>query len=239
VNDLLVDRFPELLDAGFTAKMENDLDDIENAKRQWVKVVRDFYTPFQSVLAQATQDAGRVKPQDIPTDINCEKCGSPMVVRWGRHGRFLACTGYPKCKNTKPISGNGEKQAEPVMSGETCDKCGAAMLIKTGRFGKFLACSNYPECKSSRPLSTGVKCPQDGGDIVERRSKKGRRFWSCSNYPSCTFSLWSRPVPKACPRCSSPFLIERRDKAGNIQLSCPTKDCRYRETVAEEAPQAT
>lgn len=235
VNDLLVDKFPELIDVGFTAKMENELDEIESSKRKWVRVVKDFYTPFNRDLAEASKDMAKVKPEDIPTEEVCEKCGSPMIIKWGRHGRFLACSAYPKCKNTKPLEGDNQSQkAEPVLTDETCEKCGAPMAIKSGRFGKFLACSRYPECKNTKPISTGVKCPLDEGDIVERKSKRGRSFWSCSNYPDCKFALWLKPVPEKCPKCNAPFLVEKRNKTGEVFHACQNKDCDYMAEVKKE-----
>ena len=235
VNDYLVEKFAELLDFNFTAKMENELDSIEEGKMKWVKVISDFFKPFKSHLGDAVKATDDVKPKDIPTEIMCEKCGLPMVIRWGRHGRFLACTGFPKCKNTRPLTENGENgqavEQNVQQTDEKCEKCGSPMVIKTGRFGKFLACSKYPECKSARPLSTGIKCPADGGDIVERRSKRGKLFWSCGNYPKCKFASWYKPVPKQCPKCGADFLYEKRNKAGDVTLFCHKKECGHKEIV--------
>lgn len=235
VNDLLVERFTELMDIGFTAKMEKKLDNIEDGKTKWVKVVKDFYKPFHKELTAALQIPGKVKPQDIPTEEVCEKCGLPMVIRWGRHGRFMACSGFPKCKNAKPLEQEGAP-AEPVKTDEQCPKCGANMVIKSGRFGKFLACSKYPECKTTKPLSTGLKCPEDNGDIVERRSKKGKLFWSCSHYPKCKFATWYKPLSQSCPKCSSTVLAEKTDKNGTKHLFCLKKDCDYKTEILVEQP---
>jgi DNA topoisomerase-1 len=235
VNDLLVERFPELIDIDFTAKLEDELDSIESGRLNWVKVVRDFYKPFFKELSQAMQIPGKVRPEDIPTDIKCELCGSPMVIRWGRHGRFMACSGYPNCKNTMPLKSEEDKKQQAVETNEVCEKCGSPMLLKTSRFGKFLACSKYPECKNTRPLATGVKCPIDGGDLVERRSKKGgRKFWSCNNYPGCKFATWYMPVKKQCPGCKAEFLLEKRDKEGTVVYFCHNKECGYKEEVGQE-----
>jgi len=237
VNDFLVERFSDFIDVDFTAKMEDELDRIEKGKMRWVKVVKDFYVPFSHDLAEVEKTKGKIKPEDIPTDRTCEKCGLPMVIRWGRHGRFLACSGFPKCKNTKPlhIESTEEHGAEKIsqVTEEKCEKCGSLMLIKTGRYGKFLACSRYPECKNTRPLSTGLKCPQDGGDIVERRSKRGKPFWSCRNYPTCRFVLWYKPIPIICPSCSAEFLLEKRDKTGKLMHFCYDKKCGYKEEIQE------
>lgn len=233
VNDLLVERFPELIDIGFTAKMEDELDSIEDGKMKWVKVVKDFYKPFSHDLSEATKTLGKIKPADIPTDIMCEKCGMPMVIKWGRHGRFMACSGYPGCKNTRPLEGQ-EPQTPVIIAGENCEVCGSPMVLKSGRFGKFLACSKYPECKTTKPLSTGVKCPEDGGDIVERRTRKGKPFWSCSNYPKCRFATWNKPIQKQCPKCGAAFLFEKRDKTGQTVIFCHKKECGYKEKTAEK-----
>ena len=238
VNDLLVERFAELMDIGFTASMEENLDHIEEGKMKWVKVVGDFYKPFHEKLAEALAIKGKVKPQDIPTESACEKCGKPMVIRWGRHGRFMACTGFPECKTTRPLEGE-TPPATAVETEEKCPKCGSPMVLKSGRFGKFLACSQYPECKTTKPLATGVKCPEDGGDIVERRSKRGKSFWSCGNYPNCKFATWYKPVPQKCPKCGAGFLGEKWDKAGNVTLSCLNKDCAYKEEVRREEAAAS
>ncbi|MEW6213938.1 MAG: type I DNA topoisomerase [Nitrospirota bacterium] len=237
VNDLLVERFPELIDVGFTAKMEDELDRIEDGKMKWVRVVKDFYDPFNKDLTEATNTLGKIKPKDIPTETICEKCGLPMVIRWGRHGRFMACSGFPQCKNTKPIQteGTGQKaQSTEKVSQETeekCEKCGAPMMLRTGKYGKFLSCSRYPECKNTRSISTGVKCPLDGGDIVERRSRKGKQFWSCNNFPQCKFATWYRPVQKKCPHCSVEFIVEKKDRTQKTYLACIKKGCGYKEEI--------
>jgi DNA topoisomerase-1 len=235
VNDYLVERFQELIDVKFTATMEDELDHIEDGKLKWEKVVKDFYKPFHSDLTKALETVGKVKPQDIPTDIVCEKCGLPMVKRWGRHGRFMACTGFPNCKNTKPIlqegeDSNGQKGEENYQqTDQQCEKCGSPMVIRSGRYGKFIACSQYPECKNTKAISTGIKCPQDGGDLVEKRSRRGKQFWSCSNYPQCTFATWYKPVPGNCPQCGTDFLLEKRNKNGDLILFCHKKECGYKE----------
>lgn len=234
VNDLLVDKFPELMDFGFTATLEDELDQIEEGKLKWPKVVNDFYEPFDKDLNDALATLGRVKPEDIATDEVCDKCGKPMLIKWGRHGRFMACSGYPECKNTKPLeSERNELPAE--LSEEKCPNCGKDMVMKIGKFGKFLACSGYPECKTAKAIATGVKCPLDGGDIVERRSKRGK-FWSCGNYPNCKFALWYKPVIEKCPNCGCEFLMEKRDKSGTVTMICHDKKCGYkREVKSEEA----
>lgn len=232
VSDLLVAKFPDLMDVSFTARMEDNLDEIENSNLNWVEVVRDFYIPFQQELEKAIKDTEKVKPVDIPTDLICEKCGQKIVSRWGKHGRFLACSGYPKCKNTKQINDSiGVNDREPETVNENCEKCGKAMIVRNGKFGKFLACSGYPDCKNTKPFSLGIQCPVDGGDILERKTKKGKLFWSCSNYPQCTFATWYRPISQSCPECEKGLICEKVDKSGKTIHFCISKDCNYSEEV--------
>ena len=236
VSNLLVERFSELMNYDFTAKMENNLDKIEEGGLKWVDIVRDFYVPFDKDLDEAMKVLGKVKPKDIPTEEECDKCGKPMVIKWGRHGRFIACTGFPECKNTRPLEdpngGQKTKGAEVEQTDEKCGKCGSPMVLKSGRFGKFLACSKYPECKTTKALSIGIKCPEDGGDIVERRTKKGKLFYSCSNYPGCKFAVWNKPVNKSCPVCEANILVEKKTKKGEF-LACLNKECNYKEEIRE------
>ncbi|RJQ44094.1 MAG: type I DNA topoisomerase [Nitrospiraceae bacterium] len=239
VSDLLVERFPELMDYNFTATMEDHLDRIEEGGYKWVDVVMDFYGPFDKDLKEAMESLGKVKPQDIPTDQTCEKCGRPMVIKWGRHGRFIACTGYPECKTTKPLENgesNGTQQSAEIQEiDEKCPKCGSPMVIRTGRYGKFISCSKYPECKTTKALSIGVQCPEDGGDIVEKRTKKGKIFYSCGNYPKCKFATWYKPVDKPCPKCGASILIEKRTKKEEV-LACLKKECGFKEELQPAQP---
>jgi DNA topoisomerase-1 len=210
VNDLLVEHFPDFVDAGFTAGMEDELDEIASGERRWQPVVGEFYNPLAEALEIATVAAP--KQVQATTEL-CPECGKPMVIRWGRRGRFLACTGFPECKGTRSLE--GDEQEAPQQSDEKCPECNAPMLIRAGRFGKFLACSRYPGCKGRKPLAAkaGVPCPKDGGDLLERRTKRGRTFYGCSNYPKCDFTTWSRPLPQPCPNCGGLVVAEREGKA--------------------------
>ena len=243
ITGLLVDNFPDLLNVQFTAQLEDKLDQIEAGRYDWVATLHDFYESFEVDLQRATQKMRDIRKEIEETDAVCDKCGSGMVIRRGRFGRFLACSAYPKCKNTAelPSLTNGAAQAAEQPQTETfCDKCGKPMAVRRGRFGEFLACTGYPECKTTRPLAGAVMdCPEDGcgGAIVQRRSRRGRVFFGCNNYPKCTFTTWQRPVPQPCAQCATPYLLEKRTKKG-ITLRCPT--CASETAPAEAAaePQA-
>jgi DNA topoisomerase-1 len=228
VNDLLVVNFPDIFDVEFTAQMEENLDKIEEGRKDWVDTLKEFYLPFEKDLKMAKISMRDVKRELIPTDAVCERCGSKMVKRWGKRGYFLACSSYPKCSYTREVEGDGESQVETDAK---CEKCGSPMVIKNGKFGRFLACSNYPTCKFTRSLDTGVRCPQEGcgGAIVERKTRKGRTFYSCTNYPNCTYALWDKPIPEKCPQCGFPFLVEKHGKGG-VFKRCPKKECGYRQS---------
>ncbi|MBS2023558.1 MAG: type I DNA topoisomerase [Deltaproteobacteria bacterium] len=231
VTELLVAAFPNVLDVAFTARMEEELDEVEEGKVDWVKLLREFYGPFEKTLALAEEQMRDVKREEQATDLKCEKCGSPMVIKWGRNGRFLACSGYPECKNTKDfIEKDGKIQVvEDIPTDEVCPTCGKPMVNKRGRFGRFYACSDYPACKTTRPITLkGVVCPQDGGGLAEKRSRFGRTFFSCVNYPNCKFAAWDRPVPGPCPKCASPYLLSKFSKRDGAFIACPNKECGYR-----------
>jgi len=195
VIDLLVEHFPNIVDLNFTASVEKELDDIAEGKMKWQKVIAEFYDPFAKVLKDKEKEISKKDITEEKTDIKCEKCGSPMVIKLGRFGKFLACSNYPECKNTQPLFGTKE-EAVAEETNEKCPKCGSALKVKTGRFGKFLACSNYPECKFTKNIqkSIGVKCPKCGeGDIVVKRSKRGKIFFACNRYPDCDYATWENP----------------------------------------------
>jgi DNA topoisomerase-1 len=160
----------------------------------------------------------------------CENCGKPMAVKRGRFGQFLACTGYPDCKTTRKLisTKQGLTAAKPdQILDEKCPKCESNLVLKQGRYGEFTACSNYPTCKYVKQKSTGVPCPKDGGDIVERKSRRGRVFYGCANYPDCDFTLWSKPLPEKCPDCGAPYLVEKVTKRHGRQVVCNNEACEY------------
>ena len=241
VNDLLVESFPGILDATFTAQMEEGLDLVEEGTGDWRKLLGDFYTPFKLELEHAAKHMRDLKREETPTEFKCEKCSSTMVIKWGRNGEFLACSGYPECKNTKEFlrHEDGSISIKPeATTNEVCPTCGKPMLVKRGRFGEFLACSGYPECKTTRPISLGVACPRPGcgGFLTEKRSRRGKSFYGCANYAKtkCDFVTWDRPVPQACPQCKAPFMVKRVNKSGT-RLRCIAEGCGHVEGgVAEE-----
>jgi DNA topoisomerase I len=231
----LVKHFPNEVDAGFTAQMEEQLDRISEGEVRWVQVLKDFYGPFKETLARAEVEMRDVKRMEIPTDLVCEKCGKPMVIKWGKMGQFLACTGYPDCKNTKDFKKDLDGKivvVEEEQTDEICETCGKPMVIKRGRFGRFLACSGYPDCKTSKPLSIGVACPDcKVGYLTERRSRFGKIFFGCHRYPDCKFAAWDRPLNEACPQCQSPYLLQKYSKRDGPYIACPNKECGYRRNV--------
>ncbi len=207
VNDLLVTHFGGIMDLKFTAQMEDHLDQVARGETPWVPVVRLFYEPLEASLARATEEAPRVRLVGEPTNEVCTACGRPMVIKTGRYGRFLSCTGFPECKSARPLQAD-----EP--SDELCTECQRPMVVKSGRFGRFLACTGYPECKGRRPLraaaaAVDVPCPQCGAEIVQRRSRRGRTFYGCTRYPECTFTVWSRPLAERCPSCKGMLVTGR------------------------------
>lgn len=221
ITDLLQEFFTNIMDVGFTAGMEEKLDDIENGGKDWRQLVGEFYPGFAEQL-KAAQNAG-----DEPTDVLCDRCGSPMVRKIGKYGKYLACSNYPNCSN---IVSEGEAE----VSETRCPKCGANMVVKSGRYGRFLACPNYPECKSTLPFVDkdtvelkGV-CPECGKPTRKMRSKTGKVYYSCTGFPQCRFMSWNVPTGKKCPECGGAVVIT--DKGA---VRCLAKGCSY---VEKEAP---
>jgi DNA topoisomerase-1 len=288
ITDLLIKSFDDILDVEYTRNLEEDLDRIEQGKADYKGTLGSFYKKFKKDLAKAgkemqnlkegikteeicdrcgknmvikvgkfgpfvacsgypdctnTRELEKSEPNvdaDDAQEETCENCGKPMVVKRGRFGQFLACTGYPECKTTRKIitTQAGMKAAKPdQILDEKCPKCGSNLVIKQGRFGEFTACTNYPNCKYVKLKSTGVKCPNDSGEIVERKSRRGKVFYGCSNYPDCDFTLWKKPVAEACPDCGTPFLLEKITKRSGRQLVCSKEDCSYvKDAPLEEEP---
>lgn len=206
--DFLVKYFPDIMNVGFTAKMEDSLDDIGEGGKDWHKLIADFYGPFEEQLKKSKV-----------TDVLCEKCGAPMIINSGRYGNYYACSNYPECKNIKPVN---EKVAIPTD--RICEKCGAPMVEREGKFGKFLACSNYPACKNTVSLTeTAGVCPKCGKPTKKMTSRTGKVFYGCSGYPDCKFMSWDMPTGKLCPECGE-YLV-------NVEgtVKCSNKKCKYTE----------
>ncbi len=231
INDLLVENFPDIMTTEFTAKMESQLDDIEEGKLKWVDALKSFYIPFKADLERAEEKMKNFKAQVEETDEVCEKCDQPMIIKWGRFGKFMACSGYPECKNTRDLGEKGEGAKAEEVEGN-CDLCQSPLIIKRGRFGKFIACSTYPDCKFTKAIGLGISCPEESceGEIASRRSKKGRTFYGCTKYPDCKFTSWDKPIGEACPECKNPFLIEKWKKNEDPSVLCPK--CGFKKTDA-------
>jgi len=278
VTDLLLESFEDLFDVKYTARMEEELDEIEEGKIDWREAMAEFYDRFQKDLESAERNMTDVKRMEEPIGEDCPTCGKPLVMKWGRHGKFiacsgypdctytrqpateetgevseegeeycencgrpmvlkkgrfgtfLACSGYPDCKTTKQIGGEQKKSDVPLE--EKCPQCGNNLVLKHGRFGEFTACSNYPKCKFVKQKTIGVKCPNcSEGEVVERRSKRGKTFYGCNRYPECDFVAWGKPLDEKCPECGSPYLIEKWLKAGPV-AQCPNNECKFKKPLA-------
>src|SRR5580704_16769421 len=275
VTDLLLESFDDLFDVTYTARMEGELNDIEEGKLDWRVAMSEFYERFQKDLKHAERHMTDIKRMEEPTDQICEKCGKPMVIKWGRHGKFIACTGYPECTNTRELAQEGVTEQDEA---EYCDNCGRPLVLKKGRFGQFLACSGYPDCKTTKQLGAGQKpqdvpldepCPQCGnklvkkfgrfgefvacsnyptckyvkqktigvkcpncsqGEIIERRSKRGKTFYGCNRYPDCEFVAWGKPLPEKCPECGGSYLIEKFLKSGAF-AQCPNAERKFKKPL--------
>ena len=224
ISDMLVEHFPDIMTTEFTAKMETQLDEIEDGKTEWVATLKSFYTPFQKDLEEAEKKMKDLKKEVEETGEVCEKCSKPLIIKWGRFGKFVACSGYPDCKNTKEISSlNSNGSSPPDQVEGDCDQCGSPLVIKMGRFGKFIACSTYPECKFTKTIGLGIACPEENckGEISPRRTKKGRAFYGCSKYPECKFTSWDKPVGEKCPECKHDFMVEKWKKNEGTSIVCP------------------
>jgi len=256
VTDMLVKHFEDIFDIQYTARMEEELDEVEDGKMTWVEALDEFYKKFEKDLKKASKNMENLKRQEIPTDEVCEKCGSPMVKKWGQFGSFLACSAYPECKNTKelaleepPKEGQPAADAEP----EPCENCGRPMALKRSRFGQFLACTGYPECKTTRKIAQAGRAPKKPDVILDETCpkcgqaklamKEGRfgEFIACSNYPKCKY-IKPKTVGVPCPRpgCGGE-LIERRSKRGKVFYGCAKyPDCDFvawNKPVPEQCPQ--
>jgi len=241
VTDLLVENFDDIFDVAYTARMEEELDEIEDGKLDWRAAMAEFYDKFSKDLVRAEKNMTDVKRLEKPTDLICDKCGKPMVIRWGRHGSFIACTGYPECSNTRELTvdlPDVDKHDLSEMGGEEeyCQNCGRPMALKKGRFGQFYACTGYPDCKTTKPVGGAQKlpdvpldekCPQCGSNLVRKHGRFGE-FTACSNYPKCKY-VKQKTIGMACPRpgCTGE-ISERRSRKGKTFFGCTRyPDCDF------------
>ena len=234
INDLLVEHFPDIVDVEFTARMEKSLDEVERGRYPYARILEGFYDRFAKTLEDAQGNMLNMKVVGWPTDHKCPKCSAELRIKWSKNGPFVACSAYPECSFTSDYQRDEKGRIQLVTeqpSEEQCEKCGKPMVLKHGRFGAFLACSGYPECKTTRPVSrpagTGIPCPKEGceGEIVERMSRKGRRFYGCTKYPQCDMAFWSKPVRGNCPQCGGSVLIEKKTRKGEVKLVCANASC--------------
>ncbi len=238
-------HFVSLMDVSFTANMENSLDKVAEGDQNWVSLLKHFTADFYPTLEQATKAMNQVKG-GLEANLPCPDCGKPLMVKFGKAGQFVACSGYPGCSFTSNYERNEEGQihlverTKPVLEkvGQ-CPKCQKDLVIRTSRTGsRFIACTGYPDCDYAAPFSTGVPCPREGcqGELVEKSSRRGKIFYSCNTYPQCDYALWDWPVPTPCPQCQSPILVRKNVRGKGLVITCPTKGCGYilEETVPEE-----
>ncbi|PIP28366.1 MAG: DNA topoisomerase I [Candidatus Moranbacteria bacterium CG23_combo_of_CG06-09_8_20_14_all_35_22] len=226
VSDLLVEHFSQIVDYKFTAKMEEDLDEIAEGKKEWVPVIKDFYVPFHKNLKEKTKEVTKESFQE-KLGTSCPECGGDLIIKFGRFGKFVACSNYPNCKHTEKTEDEKkiEENIEKENGKEACELCGAPMAIKRGKFGMFLGCSAYPNCKNIKKIEnkTGINCPKcTVGEIVERKSKRGRIFYGCNTYPKCDFALWNKPTGEKCPKCQSLLVFGAKNK-----IRCSSKECKF------------
>lgn len=236
VTELLIQSFAEILDVKFTANLEDQLDQIEEGKLNWVKTLKDFYVPFEKELATAAEKMRNIKREETVTELKCPKCEKPVILKWGKNGKFAACQGYPDCRFTSEYALDDEGKVKLVAqqtTEEKCPACSAPMMVKTGRFGKFLACSTYPTCKTTKAITTGIECPDcKKGELSEKRTRFGKVFYSCTQYPNCKYAMWDKPIKgRACPECKNPFLAEHYTKKEGASIRCPNKECGFTEKV--------
>ena len=240
-NKLMLESFPDIVDYKFTAEMEDDLDGIENGNTEMEKVLADFWRGFEKELNEANEKM-QARELEIPveeTDIICDKCGSRMVIKNGRYGKFAACPNYPQCRNTKPLNAEKSKEepeAEPkklIIADFKCEKCGSDMVQRVGRYGSFFACIRYPECDFSKQKTKdiGVPCPKCGSKIIMKNGKRRTVFYSCEKYPTCDFSSWDLPTAEKCPDCGE--MLFR--KKGQAMLVCHNTNCGYKREIPAEA----
>jgi DNA topoisomerase-1 len=237
VNEFLTENFTRYVDYDFTASLEDELDAVSRGEKDWVPVMNEFWQPFRDLVGK---DYPRPYPK--PIDEDCPECGKPLQKNLGRGGFFIGCSGYPECKYTRNVD-EDRRSAEPeIVEGRSCPRCDAPLLVRTGRYGKFIGCSSYPACKYIEPLEkpedTGVRCPQcKQGNLLKRKSRRGKIFFSCERYPACDYAIWNQPLARPCPQCHWPITSIKVTKRSGAQRVCPQQDCRFIEPWDEPLPE--
>ncbi len=235
VNRFLTEYFTRYVDYDFTARLEDELDAVSRGEGEWVPLLEKFWRPFKDKVDHTHANVKRSDVTHEALDEACPKCGSPLSIRLGRHGRFIGCTKYPECDYTRDLDGNRqEKEVPQVVEGRKCPRCDSDLVVKQGRYGKFIGCSTYPKCKHIEPLEkpedTGITCPVcNHGTLMKRKSRRGKIFYSCSTYPSCDYAVWNEPVEGPCPRCGWPVLTIKTTKRKGTERVCPQKECTFAE----------
>lgn len=231
VTDMLTKNLPEIINAKFTAQMEEDLDKIAQGEKNRDKVLLDFYKEFQKDLKEFGGNA--VSRKNVETNIKCPKCQEILVIRFGRAGEFAGCSGYPECKFTSNFTRDEqgkitlkEEEAAAIETDLKCPNCSKQLVRKIGRFGPFMSCPGYPDCKYIHQETLKMPCPTCGSKLAKRRWRGGT-FWGCTGYPKCRFSIFGNPKEEPCPQCKSPYLLISKDKTETEKLSCPEKTCDY------------
>ncbi len=242
VCDQLRQHFATLMDVGFTAQMEANLDKVAEGESDWVDLMRTFHDDFIPTLEAAAQHMQSVKA-GLTTDVICPECGKPMLVKFGKAGTFLACSGYPDCRHTTNFIRDEKGTIIPVEREKIehevvgqCPECTSDLIIRKSRTGsRFIACTGYPKCKYAAPFSTGVPCPAcDEGRLVEKSSKRGKIFYSCDTFPKCDYALWDYPLNEKCPECGWPILVRKVMRGGAVHIRCPQKTCKYSRSLEGE-----
>lgn len=234
VNKFLTEHFETYVNYDFTAKLEDELDEVSRGEKAWIPLLSSFWDKFKSRI---DEKEGSIKRSDVTheaLDEQCPKCDSQLSIRLGKRGRFVGCTNYPECNYTRNLDGSSESRDEPeVVEGCKCPKCDSELHVKQGRYGKFIGCSNYPKCKHIEPLekpkNMEIECPEcHKGSLLERKSRFGKIFYSCERYPNCKYAVWNPPLVESCPDCSWPILTIKTTKRWGRQKVCPQKECGFK-----------
>lgn len=237
VNKFLTQYFTQYVDYDFTAKLEDELDEISRGEKEWIPLMKEFWYPFKELVTTTNDNVQRKDVTQEALNEACPKCGKELSIRLGKRGRFVGCTGYPDCDYTRNLEGETTTASEPtVIEGRVCPDCGGALHVKFGRYGKFIGCSNYPKCKHlepfEKPADTGVECPEcHQGTLLKRKSRFGKIFYSCGRYPDCKYAIWNEPVNEPCPKCAWPLLTIKTTKRRGTEKVCPRKECGFAQSI--------